>query len=258
MANFSLLCRRIKGTWVNLVIDIGNTAAKMAVFERGILVETFHGNNHSLTDLPEIAKKYPLQKGVIASTITLTDDIRAQLDAIGINMLHVNSETPIPVTNLYKTPQTLGMDRLAAVIGANELKPETDLLVVDAGTCITYDFLNAKGEYLGGNISPGINMRLKALHKFTDKLPLVAPEGEAPVWGDTTETAIRAGVINGIALEIESYIQRAKEKYPSLVVFLTGGDGLAFDTNKRNDILTDKFLVLKGLNRILNYNDTPS
>ena len=96
------------------------------------------------------------------------------------------------------------------------------------------------------------------MHKFTDKLPLVAPEGEAPVWGDTTEPAIRAGVIHGIALENEGNIQRAKEKYPSLVVFLTGGDGLAFDTNKRNDILTDKFLVLKGLNRILNYNDTPS
>lgn len=258
MANFSLLCRRIKGTWVNLVIDIGNTAAKMAVFEGGILVETFHGNNHSLTDLPEIAKKYPLQKGIIASTITLTDDIHAQLNAMGIRMLHVNSETPIPITNLYKTPQTLGMDRLAAIIGGNELKPQTDLLVIDAGTCITYDFLNAKGEYFGGNISPGINMRLKALHKFTDKLPLVAPDGETPVWGNTTETAIRAGVINGIALEIEGYIRQVKEKYSSLAVFLTGGDGFAFDLNKRNDILADKFLVLKGLNRILDYNDTLS
>lgn len=243
---------------MNLVIDIGNTAAKMAVFERGILVDTFHGDNHSLTDLLENAKKYPLQKGIISSTITLTDDIQAQLNIMGINILHVSSETPIPITNLYKTPHTLGMDRLAAIIGANELKPKTDLLVIDAGTCITYDFLNATGEYLGGNISPGINMRLKALHKFTDKLPLVSPNGETPTWGDSTETAIRAGVINGIALEIEGYIQQAREKHPSLVVFLTGGDGLTFDINKRNYILTDKFLVLKGLNRILNYNDTLS
>ena len=243
---------------MNLVIDIGNTAAKIAVFDEKKLVKTFQGNNHSLNELSEIAKRYPLQKGVIASVITLTGDILAQLEALGIDMLHVNSETPIPITNLYKTPQTLGMDRLAAIIGANELKPKMDLLVVDAGTCITYDFLNAKGEYLGGNISPGINMRLKALHKFTDKLPLVSPDGETPVWGDTTETAIRAGVMNGIALEIEGYIRQAKGRHPSLVVFLTGGDGFAFDTNKRNDILTDKYLVLKGLNRILNYNDTPS
>ena len=157
----------------------------------------------------------------------------------------------------YDNPKQIGSDRIVNAVAAYD-KYGGPLIVVDTGTATTFCAINAKGEYLGGNISPGINMRLKALHKFTDKLPLVAPDGEIPAWGNTTETAIRAGVVNGIALEIEGYIRQAKERYPSLVVFLTGGDGFVFDTNKRNDILTDKFLVLKGLNRILNYNDTPS
>lgn len=243
---------------MNLVIDIGNTAAKIAVFDKTKLVETFQGNNQSLTGLTDIRKKYPLQKGIIASVITLTDDIRAQLGALDIEMLHVGHNTPLPITNSYKTPQTLGMDRIAAVVAANELMPQQDLLVIDAGTCITYDFINAQGEYRGGNISPGINMRLKALHEFTDKLPLITPKGETPMWGDTTETAIRAGVIHGVNREMEGYIRQTKERYPSLSVVLTGGDGVSIDTKEEYHIFMDKFLVLRGLNRILNYNDTLS
>lgn len=243
---------------MNLVIDIGNTAAKIAVFDEKKLVKTFQGNNQSLNELSEIAKRYPLQKGVIASVITLTNDILDQLEGLGIDMLHVNSETPIPITNSYKTPQTLGMDRLAAVVAANELMPGKDLLVIDAGTCITYDFIDADGNYWGGNISPGVRMRLKALHEFTDKLPIVHQEGETPLWGSTTETAIRAGVIHGVSQEIEGYIRQTRKRHPSLSVFLTGGDGVSFSKNRENDIFMDKDLVLKGLNRILNYNDTLS
>lgn len=243
---------------MNLVIDIGNTAAKIAVFDETKLVETIHGNNQSLSELPEITKKYPLRKGIIASVITLTDAIRDQLDALNVDMLCASADTPIPIVNSYKTPRTLGMDRLAAVVAANELMPRKDLLVIDAGTCITYDFIDAKGVYWGGNISPGVRMRLKALHEFTDKLPLVMQEGETPLWGNTTETAIRAGVIHGVSKEIEGYIQQTREKHPSLSVFLTGGDGVAFCKNERNNIFMDKNLVLRGLNRILNYNDTLS
>ena len=245
---------------MNLVIDIGNTAAKIAVFDETKLVETIYGDNHSLAELPDIAKKYPLQKGILASVITLTDEVQAQMGALGIKILHVGADTPIPIINLYKTPQTLGMDRLAAVIAANELCPGKDLLVIDAGTCITYDFIDATGKYRGGNISPGINMRLKALHGFTDKLPLVSPHGEIPLWGDTTETAIRAGVVHGVEVEIEGYIRQTEENHPSLCVFLTGGDGgVALNgINEKKNIFADRNLVLKGLNRILNYNDTLS
>ncbi|MBR5802919.1 MAG: type III pantothenate kinase [Bacteroidaceae bacterium] len=243
---------------MNLVIDIGNTAAKIAVFDETKLVEVFYENNHSLDGLHKITQKYPLQKGAIASVVTLTDDICSQLEKLGIRMLHVNSSTPVPITNSYKTPHTLGVDRLAAVVAANELMPGRDLLVIDAGTCITYDFIDAKGEYKGGNISPGLHMRLNALHEFTDKLPLVSQEGDIPYWGDTTETAIRAGVIHGVSREIEGYIRQTEERHPSLFVVLTGGDGEFFETNKKSTILVDKYLVLKGLNRILNYNDTLS
>lgn len=230
----------------------------MAVFDETKLVETFHGDNRSLTGLLELAKQYPLQKGIIASVITLADNVRAQLDALDIEMLYVGASTPVPITNSYKTPQTLGVDRLAAVVAANDMQSGKDLLVIDAGTCITYDFIDAEGIYRGGNISPGVNMRMKALHWFTDKLPLVSPDGETPQWGNTTETAIRSGVIQGVGLEIEGYIRKIKEAYPSLLVFVTGGDGELFKMNDENTIFVDKYLVLKGLNRILNYNDTLS
>jgi type III pantothenate kinase len=147
------------------------------------------------------------------------------------------------------------MDRLAAVIAANHLKPGKDLLVIDAGTCITYDFIDKDGRYHGGNISPGMQMRFKALNYFTNKLPLVASQGEIEFHGQTTETAIRSGVIYGIEHEISGYILQLQKNYPDLLVFLTGGDDFSFDTKLKSVIFADRFLVLKGLNRILEYND---
>lgn len=243
---------------MNLVIDIGNTTAKIAVFDREEPVEVIHTSNQTLSSLQEIVDKYPVRKGIVSSVITLTDDVKAALAYTGIRMLHFTSETPIPITNLYETPKTLGSDRLAAVVAANYLHPGHDALVIDAGTCITYDFIDAAGNYRGGNISPGIDMRLKSLHTFTDKLPLISPEGEYRSWGSTTEGAIRSGVIRGIGMEISGYILETSREYPDLYVFLTGGNGFSFDIKIKNAIFADKYLVLKGLNRILNYNETIS
>lgn len=243
---------------MNLVIDIGNTTAKIAVFDGEELIDVFYDATHSLEALEDISKKYPLRQGIIASVISLTDEMQCHLDKLGIRITYLTSETPVPINNLYKTPQTLGADRLAAVIAAHAQCPKHDALVIDAGTCITYDYIDANGNYLGGNISPGIRMRLKALNTFTDKLPLISPDGDTPEWGNTTETAIRAGVIEGIRQEMEGYIRKAQEKKNNLLVFLTGGDSSYFDTTKISTIFAEKFLVLKGLNRILNYNDTNS
>ena len=127
--------------------------------------------------------------------------------------------------------------------------------MIDAGTCITYELLDAAGCYHGGNISPGLQMRFKALHQFTGKLPSVSAEGPLLEIGKDTETAIRAGVLKGIEYEITGYIMALKHKYPELLVFLTGGDDFSFDTNLKSIIFADRFLVLKGLNRILNYNN---
>jgi len=240
---------------VNLVIDIGNTASKIAIFEQGVIKETTRCSNQSLDGIETLCHRYPIQKGILSSVVTINDDIRNQLNQLPFPILEFSWQTPIPFRNLYDTPQTLGVDRLAAVIAAYTLKPHCPALVIDAGTCITYDFIDEQGQYQGGNISPGMEMRFKALHTFTDKLPKVDASGETPAYGKSTETAIRSGVIRGIEHEIRGYIQQLKKNYPSLLVFLTGGNEFSFDTNLKSGIFADGFLVLKGLNRILEYND---
>lgn len=248
---------------MNLIIDIGNSVAKLAIFDTDDSngngsnepVEVFRDSNHSLDCLPILYTRYPLRKGIVASVVTLSRTVRQQLSRLPFPVMELDYQTPVPITNLYQTPQTLGMDRLAAVVAAHALKPGHDLLVIDAGTCVTYDFINARGEYLGGNISPGMHMRFQALNAFTDKLPKVDAKGEVPLYGRTTETAIRAGVIRGLELEIEGYITRLQKNYPGLFVFLTGGDEFSFDTKLKSIIFADRFLVLKGLNRIVSYND---
>jgi len=239
---------------VNLIIDIGNTNAKLAVFNNGEIEKVLCCHNHTLDGLSELCKQYPIEKGILSSVITLDDDIRQILHNLPFPIMEFTHKTPIPIRNLYQTPQTLGPDRLAAAIAANMLRPNEQILVIDAGTCITYDFIDELGQYHGGNISPGIDMRFKALQAFTGKLPLIACEGETPLLGKDTETAIRAGVKQGVSFEIDGYIRQLKKIYPSLLVFLTGGNEFSFDTNLKNTIFADVFLVLKGLNRILEYN----
>ena len=243
-----------KRTNVNLVIDIGNTVAKLAVFDGDEVVEVLRGSNHSLDCLTMLCNKYPIERGIIASVITLSNTIRRQLAKLHFQMLELTWQTPVPIQNKYRSPHTLGMDRLAAVVGANYLAPGKNLLVIDAGTALTYEFIDADGCYWGGNISPGIYTRFKALNACCDKLPLIERNGDTPDFGYNTETAIRAGVIKGMEFEITGYIQLMQKKYPDLFVFLTGGDKFSFDTNLKSIIFADRFLVLKGLNRILNYN----
>ena len=240
---------------MNLVIDIGNSVAKLAVFDSNEMVEIRHCSNQTLDQLQDLCNRYAIKKGILSSVITLNEECRKKLDELDIPIIELNYRTPVPIKNLYQTPQTLGMDRLAAVVGANALQPGRPLLVIDAGTCITYDFIDEEGQYQGGNISPGKRMRFKALNTFTDKLPEISPEGETPAYGQTTATAIRSGVIHGIEFEIKGYISHLMKNYPELLVFLTGGDEFSFETNLKNTIFADGLLVLKGLNRILTYND---
>lgn len=240
---------------VNLIIDIGNTSAKLAVFEQGEMKETFRCPNRTLEGLSSFCAQHSIRKGIVSSVVSIDEQARTALAQLPFPVMTFTHQTPIPIRNLYKTPQTLGMDRLAAVIGAYTMNPEHPILVIDAGTCITYDFVDEKGQYHGGNISPGVDMRFKALHAFTDKLPLVNAEGETPVYGQSTETAIRSGIIRGIGYEINGYIEQLLKKNPSLLVFLTGGSEISFETSIKSGIFADSFLVLKGLNRILEYNE---
>jgi type III pantothenate kinase len=240
---------------VNLIIDIGNTSTKLAVFERDTLVGAFSEPGQSMQTLPRLISTYKIERGIVVTVADIRADVLEQLKKLPFPILWLDKDTPLPITNLYGTPETLGYDRIAAVVGAYDRFPGKDLLVIDAGTAITYEFIDAKGRYHGGNISPGVHMRLKALNQYTSHLPLVSPEGELLPMGKDTETAIRAGVMKGIEYEIRGYIISLRDKYPGLLVFLTGGDGFSFDSKLKNIIFADRFLVLKGLNRILNDNN---
>ena len=181
---------------LNLIIDIGNTMAKVALFNDGEMVEVLTESNQSLDCLKALCAKYPVNQGIVATVIDLNERVLADLAALPFPLLWLNHETPLPVVNLYETPETLGYDRMAAVVGANEQFPHRNILVIDAGTCITYEFIDSKGQYHGGNISPGMQMRFKALRQFTGRLPLVDTNGRKLPMGRDTETAIRAGVLN--------------------------------------------------------------
>ena len=181
----------------------------------------------------------------------------ANLRLLPCPLVRFTSETPTPLRNLYRTPSTLGADRLAAAVGAWSLCPGHPLLIIDAGSCITFDFVAADGAYIGGNIAPGVHARLKCIDDYFPRLPLVEAEGPTPELGYDTETAIRSGVIEGMRHEIQGYIGHLKGKYADLLVFLTGGDELNFADTIKSGIFADQFLVPRGLNHILNHLHTP-
>lgn len=228
---------------------------KLVVFSGEDPVEMRKNEGVSLVGVEELCAKYQFTSGIIGTVRSLSAAVEQQLESMPFPMLRFTSETPIPITNRYRTPQTLGADRLAAAVGASTTKPGCDLLIIDAGTCITYEVIDAQGNYWGGNIAPGMQMRLQALHEFTARLPLVSPEGDVPGMGYDTETAIRSGVLRGMKYEIEGYIRSMRTKYPHLLVFLTGGNRIKFDTTITDIIIADKYIVPRGLNRILDYNN---
>ena len=171
------------------------------------------------------------------------------------NFLEFTSETKIPVKNLYRTANTLGSDRLPAVIAAYNRFPGKDILVIDSGTCIKYNFINSNGEYLGGGISPGIDMRFKSLNNFTDRLPLITADYEfEKLVGTSSAESILSGVMNGVVTEVEGIISRYEQQYSSLHVVISGGNSSFFEKRLKKSIFADSFLVLKGLNLILEHN----
>lgn len=239
-----------------LIIDIGNSSAKVALFEGTTLAEHIHAEHDELPQLlSSIAISNPmLEYAILSSVIPLTPAIQETIEGLAFPCLLMSSDLQMPFHIAYKTPETLGPDRLAAAAEAWAQQPEHNLLVIDMGTAITYDIVTAEGEYLGGNIAPGIGMRFKALNHFTGKLPLVSKAGRRTAIGDSTETAIREGVLQGVNYEIEGYIHECSNKYPNLLVFLTGGDAKFLDNQTKNRTFADGLLVIKGLNRILTLN----
>ena len=238
---------------MKLIIDIGNTRAKAFAFEGDRITDTLI-TDHALTGLREFSERTGCQQGIYSTVAHITKEGIHTLQSLGFPLLQLTGQTSVPVNILYKTTETLGSDRIAAIVGARDLMPDGDLLVIDTGTCITFDFLDSENHYIGGNISPGLGLRLRAMHEGTALLPLIDREGEAPELGYDTATALRSGVVWGMKYEIEGYIKHFRNKYPHVSVFLTGGDAKKLGISKENCIFADDFIVPRGLNTILNFN----
>ena len=237
---------------MNLIIDIGNNSAKFFLFQGEQIILHTRKENSSFDVIDEWNRLYDIDKVIVSSVITDCESLLDEISKLQCPVIRFDKSTPLPLEVNYRTPGTLGSDRIAAAVGAWGEAPGRNILVIDAGSAITIDFVSKDGKYNGGNIAPGIKMRLRALHEYTDRLPMVEKEGDIPTIGYDTETAIRSGVINGVCHEIEGYINEFKQKYCDVLVFLTGGDEKPLKNRIKSCIFADKYLVAKGLNRILN------
>lgn len=238
----------------NLCIDIGNTLTKVAVFT-GTKMDHFEVIQSSIIDrLSTIIVEKKIESAIVSSVANYSPELDNLLKETLRAYFVLDAHTPLPIENLYETKETLGKDRIAVAVGANFLYPGTDVLIIDAGTAITYEFINRNAQYMGGAIAPGIHMRFKALNTFTHKLPLVEPGNEHLLIGRNTIEAIRVGVQSGIVHEIDGTISSYKAQYPDLQVILTGGDIKFFDNKLKNAIFVVSNLLMIGLNRILTYN----
>lgn len=239
---------------MNLIIDVGNTRVKAAVFEANELQETFVFSKRSIvSEIKKIIKKYSISYGILSSVSQITEVKRQKIEAI-ITIFTLTSSTKIPFLNLYKTPSTLGVDRIALVANAVVKYPRKNVLVIDAGTCITYDFVDEKKQYLGGAISPGVEMRFKSLHSFTSKLPKLSPKSLHNFIGCSTQESINSGVVNGVIQEIDGIINQYRNKYLHLTVVLTGGDTNFLSKQLKSSIFANQNFLLEGLNEILIFN----
>ncbi len=240
---------------MNLVLDIGNTRLKTGLFNAGLLVEQAFWTAWTLEELSAFAHEKQVER-VILSSVAAPDTEMTAFFAQKFTFIELTAATPVPFRNLYQTPETLGKDRIAGAAGAQAIWPNEKVLVVDCGTCIKYDFVDAAGAFHGGNIAPGAAMRLRAMHHFTARLPEAAfSMPENPI-GHSTETALQNGGLLGATLEIEGFARLFRQKIGDDVrVALTGGDAVFFAKYLTiKNLAVEPDLVLIGLNSILNFN----
>ncbi len=240
---------------MNLIIDIGNTRAKIAVFQQDKLLEKkIATHKNILVTVQKVIQEFPLIEFAILSSV----DIFTKKEEIAlkklVKLVVLTNNVKIPFQNTYTTPKTLGVDRIALITAAVMQYPDKNVLVMDAGTCITYDFLNTKNEYLGGAISLGLTSRYEALHNITAKLPLLKPNNPDFFIGNSTENSIHSGVVNGLLHEIDGVINDYMLNYSKLTVILTGGDTVFLSKRLKSSIFAKPNFLLEGLNYILEIN----
>ena len=239
---------------MNLIVDIGNTNAKLAVFNGEEIINFETVEYAMLMDvLDSYLVKFDINKSILSNVGAKIEGLD---DFLSNHFYHVNldSSTKLPITINYDTPKTLGVDRIALAVASFKASKGKDSLVIDMGSCITYDFVTSKGVYEGGAISPGLNMRFKAMHNFTESLPLVTIRESQSIIGKNTEMSLINGVVHGITAEIDSYIDTLNDDIGNISVFICGGDQPFFVNKLKNSIFADQKILLRGLNIILNYN----
>ena len=240
---------------MNLIVDIGNSRIKVVVVDGDSIVAEDVSADVNRQWLSDIVARYSAICRAIVSSTSSTGEMVAEWlrEWVEYVILFEPATTPVPIGNSYATPATLGADRLAAAVGGATLFPDSDLMIVDFGTAITIDYV-VDGKFVGGNISPGMTTRFRALADYTAKLPLCAPTDEVLTYGRTTKEAIEQGVMQGITNEIEGYIEGFLHKKAKKYIIFTGGDAKYFVKRIKNTIFADCEPVIFGLNRILNYN----
>lgn len=240
---------------MNLVIDIGNSLTKYAVFEnRRLLHLETSDSNLFLSKIKDVFENYPKIEYALISSVGKLENKEKEVLALFCKVHVLSHTSKVPFKNSYATPNTLGMDRIALATAAFYQYPRKNVLVIDMGTCITYDLMNDAGEYIGGAISPGFHMRYKAMHAQTEKLPLLTPEDLLDFVGNSTETCMHSGVINGLINELDGTIDQYRARFQDLTVILTGGDSQFFVKRLKNSIFANSKFLVEGLNCLLEYN----
>ncbi len=237
-----------------LAVDVGNSRVKLAVFEKDTIVDVFVFEANFLEKkIKEIIQNNPCITHLVVASVGLIDrKVFLELQ----NTLQINFITHqdvFPFFNKYQTPHTLGIDRMVLASGAVLKYPNQNRLVIDAGTCVTYDFVNEKNEYLGGAITAGLGMRYKAINHYTAKLPLLKPEQPIHFIGDSTAESIHSGLVNGLAYEMDGFIEQYKSCYSNFIIILTGGDAVFLAKRLKNTIFANSNFLLESLNQTFQY-----
>lgn len=239
-----------------LCVDWGNSLVKIAVFNQAniMLANLQCKEEEAEQQVSNLIVAHTIQGAIVSTVSQHSASLEQMLSSQMSFYMTLNSQTSLPIMNAYSSSETLGADRLAMAVGAHSLYPNTNILAIGLGTCITYNFVHKNRAFRGGAISPGLNMRLKSMHEFTNKLPQVSVEGELLLLGYDTETCIRSGAVHGMAAEIDGMINAYAAQYPDFNAVLTGGDAPFFANKLKSKIFADPDLILKGLNIILKYN----
>lgn len=238
-----------------LAIDVGNTRIKAALFEANTLVETFvFGKEDFISQVAFILELHAKIKTIVLATVGNFEKKLLSSFENKFSIVHISHESKFPFQNLYTTPTTLGIDRMVLAAGAVMTFPTQNRLIIDAGTCITYDFVDKNNSYLGGAISPGLRIRYEALHQQTAKLPLLSKTYAENFIGNSTEESIHSGIVNGVIYEISGFIEEYKNQYAKFIIILTGGDGEFLAKRLKNTIFANSNFLLESLNQTFQYN----